>query len=605
MRTNFQKRLFLFFFSITIFFAEVITPNALAQQRQQDRKERLVLEPPKITSFIPERTAREKLKIEGKTCPNCNVVIEINESRVEASGGADGKFRAEVKLEKNKKNILRIYSLSGKASSDFIEYSIIHADLPLPKNLNEPPSVDKDSIPPYTREAGVVIFGRAVPLTKVVARGGSSPASSMSDKDGYFELLVFLNFDTLNEIEIYMEDEKGFLSPREKIEIYQISKAPPAPRLYDAPAATNLEKVSLRGKTIPTMKVLAELKAGGKFETIATKKGEFVIDVPLVRNSENEISLFTVDPAGNISAPTRLKIIQDSSPPPPPIIESYPSKVVENKATISGRGEADAKIIAKISDTEKVVGTVGKTGDFTVDVEVLKYERQLRRNYIHIILEDEAGNRSEPALIIIDRLPDIRKVVVDAGLSFHTFHNLVGNEYFEGGIKTSPYKFWGFGLEVEPIYIFQRRSGLALGLVAGVYPQTSQKIEMNIPPDLRGEGELDKVSFFKGFIAISPKVVFFAENFDLFFGIDIGNVFLIRGAAEYNAIEGKYRRENRLFNALMLRLSGKIKYFLNPAIALFFSPSVGYAPIKNANEFGHTLDAGGVSATFGVSFNLF
>jgi hypothetical protein len=493
----------------------------------------------------------------------------------------------------------------GEARSDFIEYSITHADLPLPKNLNEPPNVDKDSIPPYTRETGVVVFGRAVPLMKVVARGGSSPASGMSDKDGYFELLVFLNFDTLNEIEIYMEDEKGFLSPREKFEIYQISKAPPAPRLYDAPAATNLEKVSLKGKTIPTLKVLAELKAGGKFETVATKKGEFVIDVPLVQNSENEISLFTVDPAGNISAPTRLKIIQDSSPPPPPIIESYPSKVVENKATISGRGEADAKIIAKIFDTEKVVGTVGKTGDFMVNVEVLKYERQLRRNYIHIILEDEAGNRSEPALIIIDRLPDIRKFVVDAGLSFHTFHNFVGNEYFEGGIKTSPYKFWGFGLEVESIYIFQRRSGLALGLVAGMYPQTSQKIEMNIPPDFRGEGELDKVSFFKGFIAISPKAVFFAENFDLFFGIDVGNVFLIRGAAEYNAIEGKYRRENRLFNALMLRLSGKIKYFLNPAIALFFSPSVGYAPIKNANEFGHTLDAGGVSTTFGVSFNLF
>jgi hypothetical protein len=61
----------------------------------------------------------------------------------------------------------------------------------------------------------------------------------------------------------------------------------------------------------------------------------------------------------------------------------------------------------------------------------------------------------------------------------------------------------------------------------------------------------------------------------------------------------------RLFNPLMLRLSGKIKYFLNPAIALFFSPSVGYAPIKNADDDGRTLDAGGVSTTFGVSFNLF
>ncbi|MFZ8803052.1 MAG: Ig-like domain-containing protein [Candidatus Calescibacterium sp.] len=604
MRTNFQKRLLLFFFSITIFFAEVITPNALAQQRQEDGKERLVLEPPKITSFIPERTAREKLKIEGKTCPNCNVVIEINESRVEASGGADGKFGAEVKLEKNKKNILRIYSLSGKASSDFIEYSITHADLPLPKNLNEPPSVDKNSIPPYTREASVVIFGRALPLMKVVARGGSSPASSMSDKDGYFELLVFLNFDTLNEIEIYMEDEKGFLSPREKVEIYQISKAPPAPRLYDAPAATNLEKVSLKGKTIPTMKVLAELKGGRKFETVATKKGEFVIDVLLVRNSENEISLFTVDPAGNISAPTRLKIIQDSSPPPPPIIESYPSKVVENKATISGRGEADAKIIAKISDTEKVVGTVGKTGDFVVDVEVLKYERQLRRNYIHIILEDKAGNRSEPALIIIDRLPDIRKFVVDAGISFHTFHNFVGNEFFEKTAETSPYKFWGFGLEVEPIYIFQRRSGLALGLVLGGYLPVSQKIESIVSSEVQATEEINELTLTKLFIALSPKAVFFAENFDLFFGIDIGTIFLIKKAPELTA-EGRWEMVKRLFIPLMLRLSGKIKYFLNPAIALFFSPSVGYAPIKNANEFGHTLDAGGVSTTFGVSFNLF
>jgi hypothetical protein len=59
-----------------------------------------------------------------------------------------------------------------------------------------------------------------------------------------------------------------------------------------------------------------------------------------------------------------------------------------------------------------------------------------------------------------------------------------------------------------------------------------------------------------------------------------------------------------LYTGFLVRLSGKIKYFLNPSVAIFFSPAVGSAPIKNVNKEGHTLDAGGISLTSGISLNF-
>jgi hypothetical protein len=584
---------------------EVFGQQKKGEKAGEKKAESFKIEPPKITSFIPESTARETIKIEGKTCKNCKVIIELNDSKTEIKVEKDGKFEHIIKLEKNKQNFIRIYSYSEGVSSEFIEYRIVQKELPLPKDFNEAPKIDKGSIPSFTREPGITVFGRALPLTKIVAKGGSSPTSTISDKDGYFEILVFLNFDTLNEIEIYAEDEKGFLSQKEKIEIYQITKAPPAPRLENPPEATNVEKIKLKGKAIPEMKVLAELSTGAKIETSTDRKGEFVIDVPLIQNSENVVSLFTVDQAGNLSAPTRVKIVQDSIPPAPPKIEKFPSRVIQDKATVIGKGEPETNIIAKSGTAEKVVGVVSKVGDFVVEVDVLKYERQVRKNFIQIFLEDKAGNRSEPSLIVIERLPDIRRLVFDLGGSFHTFHNFVGNQFFSE-LNQSPYKFVGFGAEIDGFYILQKGSGLAIGGVFGTYIIPPQKVKFRIEEDLPVEGKIDELSLSKTFIAFSPKVVLFAENFDLLFGVDFGTVILTKGAPE-TVVEGEYKKVKkvtRLYTGFLVRLSGKIKYFLNPSVAIFFSPAVGSAPIKNINEKGHTLDAGGISLTSGISLNF-
>jgi len=610
-RTIFYKSHIILIFALIIISLLLLPPiEVFGQQKKgekagEEKRRSFKLEPPKITSFIPESTARETIKMEGKTCSNCKVIIELNESKTEIKAGNDGKFEYNIKLEKNKQNFLRIYSYSDGVSSEFIEYSIVQKELPLPKDFNEAPKIDKGSIPSFTREPGITVFGRALPLTKIVAKGGSSPTTVISDKDGYFEILVFLNFDTLNEIEIYAEDEKGFLSQKEKIEIYQITKAPPAPRMENPPEATNVEKITLKGKAIPEMKILAELATGAKIETSANRKGEFVIDIPLIQNSENVVSLFTVDQAGNFSAPTRVKIIQDSIPPAPPKIEKFPSRVIQDKATVIGKGEPEANIVVKSGTAEKIVGVVSKVGDFVVDVDILKYERQVRKNFIQIFLEDKAGNRSEPSLIVIERLPDIRRLVFDLGGSFHTFHNFVGNQFFSE-LEQSPYKFVGFGAEIDGFYILQQGSGLAIGGVAGVYIIPTQKVKFRISEDLDlpTEGKINELSLSKTFIAFSPKVVFFAENFDLLFGVDFGIVFLTKGAPELVEEEGVYKKVTRLHTGFLFRLSGKIKYFLNPSVAIFLSPAVGSAPIKNVNDEGHTLDAGGISLTAGISLNF-
>jgi len=562
-------------------------------------------EPPTIISFIPKETSRETIEIKGVSCPRCEVIVEVNENKFSTKSDEKGNFSIKAKLEKGKENILRIYSVSKNKTSKFSEYRIVHKELLAPKSIKEPPSVDLGSIPPFTREPGITVFGRALPKIKVVAKGGSSPAQAFSDENGYFEILVFLKFDQMNQIEIFMEEEGGFLSPAVKFNIYQITKAPPAPKIDTFPEYTNKSKIKIKGETIPGIKVVAELPTGAKIETVANKEGIFDLETSLTPNSENQLSFFSVDPAGNISAPTRIKIFQDSIPPDPPKIEFFPSRVFQEKITVIGKGEPETKLIAKILDKEIELGEVGKVGDFVVQVPVMKYQRQVRRNYIQIFSEDRAGNRSKPTMIIVDALPEIKRLSVEPTIGFHTFTGIFENSFF-ARIENSPYKFFGPSFEIQLLYIMQPGSGLSVGGTFGSSFSRSIRFE---PPFLQDPNvkvsnpeEVSKLSFATTFILFSPKFIFLAESFDISFGIDIGPIFLVKSAPEET--EQGVERINRLFNGILLRLSSKIRYFLTPAISVFVNPALGYAPIQKINREGDKIDAGGVYINLGISFGL-
>ncbi len=573
----------------------------------ESRAEVPLTSPPKV-GFIPEQTAKERIKIYGETCSNCGVIVEVNDKRFTSQAKDDGKFQIDVKLEENSENIVRIYGKRKERTTPFVEFRVIHRSLPEVNSIDIPPAVDIGSIPAYTNEPAVSIFGRTVPKTKVVATGGSTPAQTFSDENGFFEITVFLNFDRLNEISVFAGDERGLVSPTANIKVYQITRAPPTPRVDNIPKKTNKEKIELKGESVHGLKIVAELPAGGKVEKIVGKEGKFSIDILLLPNSPNEINIFASDPAGNTSAPLKAFIYHDSVPPDPPKAEIYPAKAYQNRITVIGKGEPNARVIAKISGSEFEVGRVSSLGDFVAEVPVFKYKGQVRRNFINLFLEDDAGNISSPTLIIVDALPDIKRTYVNFGLGFHTFLGIFKfeKEFFRD-INKKATDFWGISFETSFSQLLQRGSGLEIQGILGLTHSLSNVREERLPQGFEIAGnpqEIMRITLSTVYFALSMNVRLLFENFELNAGPGIGPILLVKTAPRAFAEEQLIRQESIIFTGYNIRLGLTLGYSITDSFGVHVGTSFSYAPIRNVNEGGASLDAGGLNTKAGISFKF-
>ncbi len=581
-------------------------------KRETKRRKRKVLSissPPEI-KFIPKNTARERINIKGITCPRCTIVVEVNDRKFSTVSDRNGDFSIMVELDRGKENIIRIYAKKGRRTSPFLEYRVVHRELPEVKSLDFPPEIDKGSIPRYTNEPAISIFGRTVPNVKVIAEGGSNPAYAFSDDKGFFEILVFLKFDSLNTIRVRAEGEGGFVSPYSEVSIYQITKAPPAPSLEDVPKITNRKKLEIEGKTVPGLTVIAKLPAGGDIKTVADEEGKFKIDIPLLENTENSIEIFAVDPAGNLSAPSRIKVMHDSNPPLPPNIKAYPQETYQDKVKIVGEGEPNTKIIARVINQEFEVGEVDSVGKFIVDIPVFKYKRQVRRNLINVFLEDKAGNRSAPSLIVVDVYPDIKRFVLDIYLGFHTFLGAFGNEFFENpSVGKDPTNFWGINFEVQGDWLLQNGSGISLGAILGMTYAPPREINSAIiqQSGARVEGdpkEVSQITLGTFFLIPTARAVILVENFDISAGFGIGPLFFLKRGPTLSKEENLIRLESLLFPGYALRVGGKIRYVISDTLSAGIGVDFSHAPVQNVNEQGDSADAGGIYIKGGISLHF-
>ncbi len=558
--------------------------------------------PPRIV-FIPKETARNKIKLKGETCARCDVIAEVGGQKFTSKANERGFFELEVPLIRNQENVIRIMGASGRRLSPPAEYRVVQKELKAITNFQSAPEIDYGSIPKFTNDPGVSIFGRTIPKTKVVATGGSAVAQAFSDPDGFFEILVFLKFDTLNQIEIYAEDPQGFTSEKSLVKIYQITKAPPAPNTEPLPKMTNKEVIKIKGETVPELTVKLVYPTGAEAESKADDKGKFTIDVSLIPNSENKFRLYTVDPAGNLSAPYDISIIQDNIPPSPLEVKFYPSKAYQDKITLIGKGEPDTVAIAQVGEKEFEIGIIDKAGELVAEVPILKYKRQTRRNIINIFIEDEAGNRSSPSIIVVDAIPQIRRINIDFGLGLHTFTELFTADFFRA-IRKRSYDFWGLATEIDISYLLQRGSGLVIGGISGLSISQAQQIDFPITPGTSVVGdikEVSKLSFTTIYLVGFGGFCLIFENIDLKFGMGVGPLFITKtGPAN---IEGQIRRVSSIYSGTVVKLSFKFRYFISEGVDIHSGLALGYSPVKGFPEIS-IFDAGGLTLKLGIGFSL-
>lgn len=564
-----------------------------------------ISEPPRII-FAPKRTARTIATIRGRTCPQCEVIAKLDGRVVGGKSDERGFFEVEIPLRTNGENEVLLHSQKGNRKSPPVQLSIVQYELPIPLR-GSPPVLDEDGIPKYTNSPGIRVFGRALPGSKVVIVGGSARAEGFSDEKGFFDILVFLKFDQLNEIEVYYEDEKGFISPKTVIEIYQITRAPPTPLIQKLPRYTNSERVRIKGKTVPGFKVLVELPTGSRVERdVDAEKGTFEVEAYLIPNAENRISVYTLDHAGNVSAPERLEIIQDSIPPNPPEVDIYPSRAYQDRISVVGRGEPDAKIVAHISGRTHDVGVVDKVGRFIADVPVLRFKKQVRRNYISLHLEDRAGNVSAPTLIAVDAMPDIRQVSVGFNAGAHMFLGAASSEFFRD-IGMSPLDFTGPFFEIRYIRLLQRGSGPGLMLTGGFTSSLPKR--MNIPQlqdpavnILGSSEEVSKIRLHTIYLTLNFGVALFFEDFDFMSSVGAGGLSFVKsGPAQVGNL---IMREDRAFLSYTVRTDLIFRYSIGEHVSLYGVSAFSFSPVSNVNERGSSVDAGGLIFGIGLSFDL-
>lgn len=565
-----------------------------------------ISDPPKIL-FAPKKTGRKKVNVKGETCALCEVFVKVNEGgEITTKSDEHGLFEVEVDLEEQKENKITIYSRKSKRTSPISQIVILNQELPLPQP-NAPPNVDRESIPKYTNSPGIKVFGRARPHSKVVVLGGSAKAEVFADEQGFFEILVFLKFDNLNEIEVYYEDEKGFLSPKATFEIYQISKAPPTPVVQKPSSYTNLDRIKIKGRTVPGFRVVVELPTGSKIESKADdESGAFELETYLIPNSENTIHVYTVDQAGNFSAAEKIVLFQDSIPPNPPEVIFYPSKAYQDRVTVIGKGEPDAKVVAYISERDYEVGRVDKAGNFVADVPILKFKKQIRRNYVNFYLEDNAGNISAPTLIVIDALPDIREKGIGLSVGVHSFLGIMARGFFDD-LGKSPTDFAGLSVELKYLRLFQRGTGPAMMITGGFTTSFPRKVDIPQLQDpgviVMGDAEaLSRISLSTIYFIANIGVAFCFEDFEVFPSIGGGVLGFIKSGPVYSG--GMIAKEDRLFFTYRLGTNIVAGYSLTETLKVYANSSFSFAPIGNVNERGSSVDAGGATLGVGMCFGF-
>lgn len=593
-----------------------LTVKALKEWEEFGRQELKIIQvkeiPPPDVKPLPKFTTAMSIKLKGKACPLCLVTVTGGSSRTQAVAREDGTFEMDVFLKPDDENKLHIRAEARGRTSPPTVVSIIQIRS-FKVSIGEKPFIETSMIPKYTKEFSVKIKGKTAPFALVEVKGGSSEASAFSDEEGDFEVEVFLKPDSLNVLRLTAEDMGGFISPPAVIKIYQSITPPPAPKIGRVTSPTNRKYQSIYGIARPGTTIIV---TGGELPSAAKVKdnGEFAVKVALKENTINELRITARDQAGNISPYSEVIILHDSIPPPPPTIEDFPRETMDSRATIRGLAEPRCSVSAGGVNIR-----ASSYGDFGLPIKIKKYIRQKRVNKIMLFAEDAAGNRSIPSVVHIVYVPMIRRQAVEFLAGFHSF---LPSEFFDAN-RDRWYltTFFGPSAELSYDFLVRKGTGPSIGLVLGAYTSFERGIEFDFVDycireirEGRGEEcalkgdprELKTMNLTSFYTFPEVKFVLLAEFFDFFVGAGAGLLSFIKDApyVERKGESTTISKRQDVFHTLSYRISLGSRFFFSEKSSIIARASWIIARIKDVNEFGHDIDAGGalIFVGFGLHF---
>ncbi|MEW5760054.1 MAG: hypothetical protein AB1779_04750 [Candidatus Thermoplasmatota archaeon] len=185
-----------------------------------------------------------------------------------------------------------------------------------------------------------------------------------------------------NAINIYTYDKAG---NENSLTIYVfLDTKEPSLEIKSLPELTNKKEIKIEGEAKDENDVDVYIND----TKIGVEKGNFSKTI-LLKEGENNITIYAIDKAGNINK-TEKKIILDTIPPIIEIIEPKINKTNENKINIRGKTEKDAKIYINEVDVK-----VDENGYFSYTINLSKGKNKIKINAI-----DLAGNEKIEELLI-------------------------------------------------------------------------------------------------------------------------------------------------------------------------------------------------------------
>ncbi len=350
---------------------------------------------------VSSPTATNPVTISGSTEASAAITITGGAADATGTAASDGTFSISVTLNANARNELHV-TRDGSGVDTVVV--IVHDDM-------APAAPELDPIASPTNRSTFDVTGTSEPGARVSISGGTSSAAGTADGTGRFSIPVTIPEDTTTMLSVIATDGAGNSSSPATASVEHSSSVPDAPVVDDAaPPPTSDATHTVTGHiTTPAMGVTIVVRGGAMDATGPTdpSTGAFAVDVTLMANTTNNLSVVSVDGAIE-SPPASVTIEHDDMAPDAPdgsrISLGSPTLAtcLARAETINATGGAmSAEAFARVRVRNITAGsinaatTAGGDGSFSTSI------RACDGDVLRFTATDAAGNESAPTELTV------------------------------------------------------------------------------------------------------------------------------------------------------------------------------------------------------------
>ncbi|WP_214803211.1 Ig-like domain-containing protein [Exiguobacterium sp. ERU656] len=316
--------------------------------------------------------------VSGKSEPNA-IINVMNEAELLGTAKVNSKGDYQVYIDRQeagKKLMIVSIDLSGNRS--------------VPTEI-----IVKDTTPPYSpivdeiTDKTTLVTGKVESASKVVVMLGTKEIGySNADSDGNFEAPIISQEAGIKLKIVAIDHDENISQPTEVV-----VKDLTAPLKPKVDTVTD-QSIIVSGVSEANAKVV--IKIGTKLigQSFVEKDGRYNVNISRQKAS-TELLVYVVDKFGNISLPSKIKVL-DKTPPSIPIVYS----VSDLSTAVKGKSENGSKVFV-MSGSKSLGSSTAKNGIYSI-----KITKQKPRTKLTLYAVDLSKNRSaSKQIIVLDRTP--------------------------------------------------------------------------------------------------------------------------------------------------------------------------------------------------------